>query len=139
MALLDVQVFELVTFLDLVELIRDDLLQAHTFVVKKGDQCLVIAAITERVEAVAPIFIHVKLLRHVLARVSTLYSKVKSHIFEIKVGCDVEWCATEVVLLGQKLQDVVLVELLVDLPESIYYVGELALMHHGEDSRTIAK
>ena len=139
MTLLDVQVFELVTFLDLVELVRDDLLEAHSLVVEKGDQCLVIAAIGERVIVGAPVLVHVQFLRHVLTRVSTLNGKVEGHIFEIEVGCDVKRCAAQVVLLRQKLQDVIFVELLVDLPEAIDDVGQLAPVHHREDACAVAK
>jgi hypothetical protein len=90
---LDVQVFESVTFLNFVELIRDDFLKADSFVVKERDKHIVIATVTQSVVARTSLFVDVQVLLHVFGWASGFNSQEKRNVLEIEIGSDVHGCA----------------------------------------------
>jgi len=55
--LLDVQIFEVETFLHFVELVGYDFLEADSLVVEEGDDGLVVATVAEGMKAGAPLLV----------------------------------------------------------------------------------
>ena len=134
---LDVQVFETETFLDRGELIGDDFLEADPLIVQYRHQSIVIAPVAERVVAGPALFVHVQLLLHVLHWRARLNRQVEGNVLEVEVARDVNGRPAQLVLLHEQLQDVILVQFLVSLRESIHNLRELAPVHHREDARTV--
>ena len=83
MTVLDVQVFELVTLLGLVQLVRDHLLQAHSLVVQKCNHRVIVTSVTDVVVAGTPFLVYVKLLTDVFVRLTALDREEEGNIFVV--------------------------------------------------------
>ena len=116
--LFNVQVFEIETFLDFTELIRDDFLEADAFVVEQCDHAVVVTLVTQCVEAGSTVSVYIKLLLHILRWIPAFNSKVQGNILEIEITSDIKWRPAKLVLLDQHLKDVILVQLLISLAEA---------------------
>jgi len=98
---LNVQVFESVTFLHFVKLIRDDFLEADSFVVEERDKHIIVTTVTQSVVACTSLFVDVQVLLHVLGWGPDFNGQEKRYVFEVEIGSDVHGCAAKVVLMAQ--------------------------------------
>ena len=62
LAMLDVQVFELETLLNLSELVGSLFLERDSFIVEQSDHCIEISFVTHSVEAMAAFFVNIQFL-----------------------------------------------------------------------------